>query len=219
MRSSERLQRIRGSVRAQKGTVAAIALVGLVYVVFLAVMARAGTSVVEQFYARQRAWHVGKLEELVRAAAEAPGLALPVELTGPALPAVPSVRTFGFFPPDKEAVWTQQRLASMAIKLAAPPQSDLLLTFRVLGVLAPGRPTQRVSVEAGGEPAVTWILERRDAVEEFQLRVPRARLGPQGVLTLVFHVEDPRAKSALGVGWDHRLLGVGLVSLRIAEDR
>lgn len=216
MPSSEALARIRGSVRAQQGTVAAIGAVGVLYVVFLGVMARGGTHVAEQFYARQEAWHVGKLEAMAREVAQVPGASLPVELAGPALPGTPFVRTFGFFPADRDVAWTQQRLSSLAIKLAAPPDTDLLVTFRLQGVLGPSRPVQEVSLDVGGTRAATWSLQRREGAEELQARVPRASVGPDGVLTLVLHVPDPRAKAALGVGWDHRMLGVGVVSLRIA---
>lgn len=110
--------------------------------------------------------------------------------------------------PEGWGVWSDGAAPELALRLAAPPEGDLLLTLSA----QPFPEQQGVSVIVAGRTVARWALAGAPA--EHQARIPRALIpGPQ--LDVVLKVDRPLAPSALGQSSDSRRLGVGLRSVRL----
>ena len=105
-------------------------------------------------------------------------------------------------------VWSDGAAPELALRLAAPPERDLLLTIEA----QPFPERQGVSVIVGGHAVARWELAGEPA--EHQARIPRALI-PGAQLNVVLKVDRPLAPSELGQSTDSRRLGVGLRSVRL----
>jgi hypothetical protein len=122
----------------------------------------------------------------------------------------------GFSHSEAWGRWTAGPSANVVLPLADPVATDLLLELAILPLLhGELHPVCAFSVTLNGS-VVLRIDETRGAINHYEVRVPRALCADASVLVLGIAVAEPARPVDIGQGTDERLLGLGLVTLRIS---
>jgi hypothetical protein len=107
-------------------------------------------------------------------------------------------------------------MANVILPLAAPIDDDLELELEILPFLyPPSRPVCAFSVQVNGVVLLN-VQETRGEINRYTVTIPRAQVADVSVLVLSFIAESPVRPVDVGISIDPRLLGVGLVSLRLS---
>jgi hypothetical protein len=128
----------------------------------------------------------------------------------------PGSRAFlghGWSTTESWGTWSNDTVSAIYLRLPGIPPAGLILSVSALGYAPGGRPDQQVRVFANGAPVGTWRLPHLRIVEVTAEIPPTLAAGHLLQLTCAI----PNALSPRSVldGDDSRLLGMGLISLRL----
>ena len=122
----------------------------------------------------------------------------------------------GYWAPEAWGRWTSGTTANVILPLAAPIDNDLELELEILPFLyPPSHPVCTFSVQVNGVVLLN-AHETRGEVNRYTVAIPKAQYADVSILALSFIAESPVRPVDLGISIDPRLLGVGLVSLRLS---
>jgi hypothetical protein len=122
----------------------------------------------------------------------------------------------GFWLPEVWGRWTLGSVANVVLPLADPVATDLLLDLEVQPFLHDAlHPVSAFSVSLNGT-VVLRIYEARPSVNRYTAHIPQALCAGVPVLVLGFVAESPARPVDLGMNADDRLLGLGLVTLKVS---
>lgn len=112
-------------------------------------------------------------------------------------------------------LWTDGPNALLSLR--APGAEALEIHLRVTPFLTSAHTVQRVRVDVNGLPVANWSFSYADEqpVYELCLAVPADRISDDGRLWLQFTLLDAMSPASVTDVADPRLLGIGLVDLRI----
>jgi hypothetical protein len=136
-----------------------------------------------------------------------------LELTGEA-PQCPYLGS-GWWSPEPLGTWSASRYAELRLRLDPPPQRDLLLTARLMPLVAESHRETSVELAVNRMSVGQWTLTKMEPTTE-QIRIPLQRV-PTGEMLLRLSIEGPPSPAAMGWSNDSRELGVLLSQLRIEE--
>lgn len=122
----------------------------------------------------------------------------------------------GYWVSEAWGRWTSGTMANMILPLAAPIDDDVELELEILPFFyPPSRSVCAFSVQINGV-VVLNAHETRGGINRYTVTIPKAQVADVSVLVLSFIAESPVRPVDLGISIDPRLLGVGLVSLRLS---
>jgi len=122
----------------------------------------------------------------------------------------------GYWAPEAWGRWTSGTMANVILPLAAPIDNDLKLELEILPFLyPPSHPVCAFSVQVNGAVLLT-AHETRGGIRRYTVTIPKVQYADASILALSFIAESPIRPVDLGISIDPRLLGVGLVSLRLS---
>ncbi|MDH4477781.1 MAG: hypothetical protein QE274_15015 [Verrucomicrobiaceae bacterium] len=122
----------------------------------------------------------------------------------------------GFADCETGATWTQGPIATLRLSLP-PPKHDLRLDATVGAFIhLPQLPAQIIQVHANDQWVGEWKFTdpgetRRQAI------IPKEFVDPNGKLTLRFDIANPTSPASLGIGDDHRKLGIWFSKLKLSD--
>jgi hypothetical protein len=122
----------------------------------------------------------------------------------------------GFSLPEDWGRWTLGAEASVVLMLEDSISCDLILELEILSLLHDTlRPACAISVLLNGA-SVLQVHETRRGINRYVAHIPQGLSAGAVVLVLGFAVASPARPMDVGLGADDRLLGLGLVTLRIS---
>jgi hypothetical protein len=112
--------------------------------------------------------------------------------------------------------WSIDHSASLVFRIDKP-KSDLILSATFIPNVHPGAINrQRILVKANGLRIDSWEATEREKIT-FKTVIPQ-QLADEGVLVLDFELPDAISPAEAGTGADTRILGIALISIKIAEN-
>jgi hypothetical protein len=128
----------------------------------------------------------------------------------------PALRT-GWSPPEPWGTWSEGPAASLRLKLPVDAGSTGALDAQVAAFLGTSGKPQVIEVIVDGAPVATWMLT--DAEPSWhRIPLPSDTVRNGGTVTISFHIPTARSPASEGMSADNRLLGLGLVAIRIAGE-
>ena len=127
-----------------------------------------------------------------------------------------TVRLEGWFQPEHWGMWSDGKQASLGIRLPEQLPDQLLLTVRLVTIGVDGQ--QAIDLVINGQKTAHWIFHHNDKQEVRSSVVSRSIAAVRQPMQVSFVIDHPVAPSSLGPSFDNRLLGVGLLELRIEEN-
>ena len=125
----------------------------------------------------------------------------------------------GWSPPEAWGTWTVEKSASLKIPINLKQRSDLhlqLISSAFLG--STGRfQTVEVLVNSVLVGRANYSSAENEALRTFKISRNLLKIGEQD-LQIQFKVSSPMSPKALGISSDPRMLGLGLISVRIIEN-
>jgi hypothetical protein len=114
---------------------------------------------------------------------------------------------------DESSCWSNGHLSVINLPIGASSE-DLDLHVRLIPlVIKPKIPRQRIRVSVNGNQLAEWV-GTENKVQNFTLQIPAAYVTDKE-LQISFEFPDAVRPNLLDLGGDRRLLGAGLVSLRL----
>jgi hypothetical protein len=112
--------------------------------------------------------------------------------------------------------WTDGKKA--VIRLAVPEGGGQAVTIRMKAAafVPKGLEPQTAVVVAGGEKVGEWSFSEHLREKEWEIRIPRRLLTPDGRISVEFQIGHPASPYGLGLSEDRRLLGLSLREIGLA---
>jgi hypothetical protein len=129
-----------------------------------------------------------------------------------------TVRLEGWSQPERWGMWSDGKQASLGIRLPEQLPDQLLLTVRLVTAIGVDG-QQAIDLVINGQKTAHWIFHHNDKQEVRSSVVSRSIAAVRQPMQVSFVIDHPVAPSSLGSSSDGRLLGVGLLELRIEENR
>ena len=128
-----------------------------------------------------------------------------------------SALVHGWGKPEEWGTWSVANLASL--RFAIEPAQDFPLTadLKYRSFVPGANYTLRVACGANDLEIASWSCTPTAWQGVQRLTIPENSLGPDGAIRLDFVISEPHSPAELGLGMDHRLLGVGIESLHFAD--
>ena len=127
-----------------------------------------------------------------------------------------TVRLGGWSQPEPWGMWSDGKQASLGIRLPEQLPDQLLLTVRLVTIGVDGQ--QAIDLVINGQKTAHWIFHHNDKQEVRSSVVSRSIAAVRQPMQVSFVIDHPVAPSSLRSSFDNRLLGVGLLELRIEEN-
>jgi len=127
-----------------------------------------------------------------------------------------TVRLEGWSRPEGWGMWSDGKQASLGIRLPEQLPDQLLFTVRLVAIGGDGQ--QAIDLVINGQKTAHWTLHNGDEQVRSSV-VSRSIAAVRQPMQVSFVIDRPVAPSSLGSSSDNRLLGVGLLELRIEENR
>ena len=127
---------------------------------------------------------------------------------------------FGIKKMETWGAWTTGERTALLLKL--PEKEDKALELLITGrsYLARKKPPhQLVKVFVNGLQAGTLVYHISDAWKTKSIHIPKDNVMPDGYLLIEFEADNPVSPAEQGLGDDGRLLGFGLTSLSVIEQK
>jgi hypothetical protein len=110
--------------------------------------------------------------------------------------------------------WTVGSHSVLILQLAAPPTSDLTVSFEAHAFTPPQRSPFEESLVVNGRVVTQWSVTERPPIIQRQVQLP-AELVRSRVVRIEFIDHDPRSPADFGLSMDTRTLGLSLHTLRV----
>ena len=112
--------------------------------------------------------------------------------------------------------WSLGKTALLRLRLSPlPPASSISLQLRLLAYVNDRHPEQNVAVSVNGKQVRNLSFHAEQKGGEAREETIAANVGADGEIALSLYTPDAASPRSLGLGDDDRVLGVGLVSLRV----
>jgi hypothetical protein len=112
--------------------------------------------------------------------------------------------------------WTDGNRAVLRLKPRSAATSDLILTVRARGFVAPQHPQQEIEVLVNGTAVGRWSFSSFEIVDR-ELRLPANLLAGSDVLEITLVAPSARSPAELGLSTDTRRLGIGVASATLRQ--
>jgi hypothetical protein len=123
----------------------------------------------------------------------------------------------GFSEPEKWGIWTDGEFASLLFRIAPGTGGKLECAIELMPHVLGRLVTAKVLVN--GDSVAQWRFVRKES-GQFVTRtfaIPPASVSKDGVVFLAFRIKGAQSPKAAGLSPDDRHLGLGLISLKIAQ--
>lgn len=123
----------------------------------------------------------------------------------------------GFWPAEAWGRWAAGQRADVVLPLSAPVEATLRLELVLRTLLNPTtHPVSMFTVQVNGWDVLT-VHETRPGIFSYSVNLPKHAYCRSSVLVVTLLTEKPVRPNELGINGDMRLLGAGLVSLRLTK--
>lgn len=112
-------------------------------------------------------------------------------------------------------VWSDAYISGVSFSLPALPTRSHRFTARLRAFVVRQHPEISVSVLANMQPVAKWDLEAPARDLDLSIDLPASVWSGDGTVSLLFNIDKPQSPTALGLGKDSRMLGIGLKGIRI----
>jgi hypothetical protein len=112
--------------------------------------------------------------------------------------------------------WTEGSTSILVLKLSEIPNRDMALSIEGHAFLTDKYPVQDIEVLVNKHLVETLRYTLPDNIDTRVITIPQSFFQERkGVLFIEFKIKNPKSPAELGLSTDARLLGLGLVSLRL----
>lgn len=125
----------------------------------------------------------------------------------------------GWSSPEPWGTWTDARSAELNLRISRSLDGPMELTFFAHAFLAPAHPTLAVAIAINGVELghFHYVYPSGGSDVERNLTIPAAVVAAsKGMLRIRFDMADPASPASLGLSADPRLLGLGMVWLKVS---
>jgi hypothetical protein len=122
----------------------------------------------------------------------------------------------GWFGAESWGTWTNGSTSVVMIKLSDIPDRDLVLSIEGQAFLTDKHPVQEIEVLVNRLSVETLRYAFPSPIATRMVIIPQSLIVEKsGLLIIKFKIKNPKSEAELGLSSDARLLGLGLVSLRL----
>lgn len=126
---------------------------------------------------------------------------------------------YGWSHPESWGIWSNSEYASVLLQLANEPDTPMILELEAKAFVAAEHNKVSVEVFTNGTYLSTLVFQYPDDmnVNIKKIFLPASLLrGSKGSIKIEFQILEPISPAELGVSADHRKLGLGLISMKLA---
>jgi hypothetical protein len=127
---------------------------------------------------------------------------------------------FGWSGVEPWGTWTEGSNSFVLLKLSDIPDRDMALSIEGQAFLTDKHPIQDIEVLVNRHPVETLRYAFPASVDTRVITIPQSFIREKkGLLIIEFKIKSPKSPAEMGLSADPRLLGLGLVSLRLDETK
>jgi len=123
----------------------------------------------------------------------------------------------GWGTPEEWGTWSVAKQASLKFAIGSNQDFPLTADLKYRSFVPGADYSLRVACRANDLEVASWSCTPARWHGAQRLVLPENSLGPDGAIRLDFVISEPHSPAELGLGMDHRLLGVGIESLHFAD--
>ena len=121
----------------------------------------------------------------------------------------------GWSEPEEWGTWSVSKLARVRLSVVSPDTAPIHADLKYQAFVHARHPRLDIVCRVEGHDVAAWSCTTAAPGGIQRLTIPATLVAADGTIELEFSISEPRSPAELGVNSDHRLLGIGVETLRL----